>query len=128
VLGAATDQPTPLLLTPPLLPATFSLASPQGRLGFNDAKASAIMGHHFFKTVNWEKLQLLEIKPPWVPELDGTPTDVSYVDSEFKEAEPCDEPVEGGDDGVSQARFDNFTYTMVFRAPGPDADLDSEDV
>ena len=75
--------------------------------------ASAIMGHHFFKSVNWEKLQLLEIKPPWVPELDGTPTDVKYVDSEFKEAEPTDSPGDGPDDGVSQARFDNFTYTMV---------------
>jgi hypothetical protein len=36
----------------------------------------------------------MEIEPPWRPELDGTPTDLRYVDSEFAEAEPTDSPVD----------------------------------
>ena len=51
-----------------------------------------------------QNTQEMAIKPPWKPELDGTPPDLRYVDSEFAEAEPTDSPVDakvsGAEEGV----------------------------
>ena len=87
--------------------------------------------------------QEMAIKPPWKPELDGTPTDLRYVDSEFAEAEPTDSPVDAkvsrragicrtllfltpcttphllqGKPGKKPEHFDHFTY--VLRSPSGD--------
>eukprot|EP00937_MAST-01D_sp_MAST-1D-sp2_P004153 g4153.t1 len=94
--------------------------SPDARLGFHDVRAADIRGHVFFRTVDWDALERCEVRPPWTPDLDGTPTDVKYVDSEFKEAEPTDSPVAGADgpNSNSPQRFENFTYTIRSSALG----------
>jgi len=52
---------------------------PHSRLGSGDIIPRAIMSNSYFNCYDWQKLQKLEITPPWTPSLDGTATDLRWI-------------------------------------------------
>jgi serine/threonine protein kinase len=68
---------------------------PDQRLGSGPSDAQDVMGHKFFKDINWDKLYHKRVTPPFVPILNG-PTDVSNFETEFTQAKPVLTPTEIG--------------------------------
>jgi hypothetical protein len=115
-----------LLLRPPpqaqLLIKGLLRKDPQWRLGSELPMAAAsstpgrlIREHGFFHVsgrLNWEHMDKKQIRPPWVPSLDGTGTDMRYVDLTFAEADPTDTPSKMKRQDAEREHFDNFTYVL----------------
>jgi RAC serine/threonine-protein kinase len=55
---------------------------PTRRLGSGPTDADEIKSHEFFSDINWEKLAVGEVTPPWRPNIAGT-LDTSQFDREF---------------------------------------------
>jgi len=79
-----------------------------------------IKKHPFFKSLDWQKLQRMEIVPPFVPNVNDV-ADVRFVDPAFVKL-PLDEndtdeensfeefSYTADSDNTSSASFDKFTY------------------
>ena len=68
------------------------------RIGGYDANISEIQEHAFFEGVSWQKVETRDLRPPYVPTLDG-PTDVSNFDEKHTEEKK-------GMGSVGKAQFD----------------------
>ncbi|XP_039594224.1 ribosomal protein S6 kinase alpha-2 isoform X2 [Polypterus senegalus] len=73
-----------------LLRALFK-RNPINRLGAGPDGVEEIKRHHFFATIDWNKLYRREIKPPFKPAV-GRPEDTFHFDPEFTSRTPTDSP------------------------------------
>ncbi|XP_018604860.1 ribosomal protein S6 kinase alpha-2 [Scleropages formosus] len=73
-----------------LLRALFK-RNPANRLGAGPDGVEEIKRHHFFATIDWNKLYRKEIKPPFKPAV-GRPEDTFHFDPEFTSRTPTDSP------------------------------------
>ncbi|KAG7462762.1 hypothetical protein MATL_G00188210 [Megalops atlanticus] len=73
-----------------LLRALFK-RNPNNRLGAGPDGVEEIKRHHFFGTIDWNKLYRKEIKPPFKPAV-GRPEDTFHFDPEFTSRTPTDSP------------------------------------
>ncbi|XP_078261881.1 ribosomal protein S6 kinase alpha-2 isoform X1 [Rhinoraja longicauda] len=73
-----------------LLRALFK-RNPGNRLGAGSDGVEEIKRHHFFGTIDWNKLYRKEIKPPFKPAV-GRPEDTFHFDPEFTSRTPTDSP------------------------------------
>ncbi|XP_061083869.1 ribosomal protein S6 kinase alpha-2 isoform X2 [Conger conger] len=73
-----------------LLRALFK-RNPANRLGAGTDGVEEIKRHHFFSTIDWNKLFRREIKPPFKPAV-GRPEDTFHFDPEFTSRTPTDSP------------------------------------
>jgi hypothetical protein len=60
------------------------------RLGSGPKDAVDIINHPWFNGMNWDKLILRKVKPPFVPKLKDK-TDLNYFAKEFTQMEPMSE-------------------------------------
>ncbi|XP_067336863.1 protein kinase C eta type isoform X2 [Channa argus] len=87
--------------------------NPTRRLGCvaSEGGESAVTSHPFFEAIDWEKLNLREIEPPFKPRI-KTPEDVNNFDPDFTQEEPTLTPI---DDPlippINQEEFRNFSFT-----------------
>ncbi|KAK5849799.1 hypothetical protein PBY51_014104 [Eleginops maclovinus] len=65
--------------------------NPGNRLGAGPDGVEEIKRHHFFSTIDWNKLFRREIPPPFKP-ASGRPDDTFYFDPEFTAKTPRDSP------------------------------------
>ncbi|XP_006808006.1 ribosomal protein S6 kinase alpha-3-like [Neolamprologus brichardi] len=65
--------------------------NPGNRLGAGPDGVEEIKRHHFFSTIDWNKLYRREIHPPFKPAA-GRPDDTFYFDPEFTAKTPRDSP------------------------------------
>uniref|UniRef100_A0A8C3AY68 non-specific serine/threonine protein kinase n=1 Tax=Cyclopterus lumpus TaxID=8103 RepID=A0A8C3AY68_CYCLU len=65
--------------------------NPSNRLGAGPDSVEEIKRHHFFSTIDWNKLFRREIPPPFKP-ASGRPDDTFYFDPEFTAKTPRDSP------------------------------------
>uniref|UniRef100_A0A3B4XEI2 non-specific serine/threonine protein kinase n=1 Tax=Seriola lalandi dorsalis TaxID=1841481 RepID=A0A3B4XEI2_SERLL len=65
--------------------------NPANRLGAGPDGVEEIKRHHFFSTIDWNKLFRREIPPPFKPAA-GRPDDTFYFDPEFTAKTPRDSP------------------------------------
>ncbi|XP_062235260.1 ribosomal protein S6 kinase alpha-3 isoform X2 [Platichthys flesus] len=65
--------------------------NPANRLGAGPDGVEEIKRHHFFSTIDWNKLFRREIPPPFKP-ASGRPDDTFYFDPEFTAKTPRDSP------------------------------------
>ncbi|XP_054829292.1 ribosomal protein S6 kinase alpha-3 isoform X1 [Eublepharis macularius] len=65
--------------------------NPANRLGAGPDGVEEIKRHHFFSTIDWNKLYRREINPPFKPAT-GRPEDTFYFDPEFTAKTPRDSP------------------------------------
>uniref|UniRef100_A0A3Q1CSW4 non-specific serine/threonine protein kinase n=1 Tax=Amphiprion ocellaris TaxID=80972 RepID=A0A3Q1CSW4_AMPOC len=65
--------------------------NPTNRLGAGPDGVEEIKRHHFFSTIDWNKLYRREIHPPFKPAA-GRPDDTFYFDPEFTAKTPRDSP------------------------------------
>ncbi|KAF3836417.1 hypothetical protein F7725_028975 [Dissostichus mawsoni] len=65
--------------------------NPGNRLGAGPDSVEEIKRHHFFSTIDWNKLFRREIPPPFKPAA-GRPDDTFYFDPEFTAKTPRDSP------------------------------------
>nr|XP_056717823.1 ribosomal protein S6 kinase alpha-3 isoform X2 [Euleptes europaea] len=65
--------------------------NPANRLGAGPDGVEEIKRHHFFSTIDWNKLYRREINPPFKPAT-GRPEDTFYFDPEFTAKTPKDSP------------------------------------
>ncbi|TKS87352.1 Ribosomal protein S6 kinase alpha-3 [Collichthys lucidus] len=65
--------------------------NPANRLGAGPDGVEEIKRHHFFSTIDWNKLFRREIHPPFKPAA-GRPDDTFYFDPEFTAKTPRDSP------------------------------------
>ncbi|XP_069368490.1 ribosomal protein S6 kinase alpha-3 isoform X5 [Paralichthys olivaceus] len=65
--------------------------NPANRLGAGPDGVEEIKRHHFFNTIDWNKLFRREIPPPFKPAA-GRPDDTFYFDPEFTAKTPRDSP------------------------------------
>ncbi|CAD5112691.1 DgyrCDS1915 [Dimorphilus gyrociliatus] len=84
--------------------------NPQNRLGMRGLE-SPIRGHRFYAGIDWEKLQRLELKPPFVPKFKN-PQDTSNFDQEFTRERvfltPPDKTLLGT---MKKDAFEGFSFT-----------------
>ncbi|KAM9477506.1 LOW QUALITY PROTEIN: ribosomal protein S6 kinase alpha-2 [Clarias gariepinus] len=73
-----------------LLRALFK-RNPTNRLGAGPDGVEEIKRHHFFATIDWNKLYRKELKPPFKPAV-GRPEDTFHFDPEFTSRTPTDSP------------------------------------
>ncbi len=84
--------------------------NPEKRLGNTSADASDIMAHPFFRSINWNDLRQLKIKPPFKPEVQS-PEDTRNIDTLFlneKLKETPDKSMTGSE--KNKTNFKGFTY------------------
>ena len=102
-----------------------------------EAGVAEIKAHPFFGDIDWEKLYMKQIQPPFIPGVSDT-DDVSNVDPEFLAEVPADTPLENHalmQQFQDESNFDNFTYvnennnlTMVGSQAGRLSHLDSSEI
>lgn len=83
---------------------------PAKRLGSTEADSAEIKAHPFFRSINWDDIYNLRIKPPFVPHISHT-KDVSNFDEEFTKELPVLTPLQNDLHEQDQEEFRNFTYT-----------------
>mmetsp|Transcript_36655 Transcript_36655/g.36268 ORF Transcript_36655/g.36268 Transcript_36655/m.36268 type:complete len:110 (+) Transcript_36655:962-1291(+) len=54
---------------------------PFDRIGSSEEDAQEVMNHPWFSTIDWEKLEKKEIKPPYYP--DTSEKGLNYFDTDF---------------------------------------------
>ena len=64
---------------------------PSKRLGYGPSGFDQVKKHPFFKTINWKKLENLEIQSPFKPVVSGVDC-VNNFDKEYTDQEPLDTP------------------------------------
>ncbi|XP_033844088.1 protein kinase C eta type-like [Periophthalmus magnuspinnatus] len=87
--------------------------NPARRLGCvaSEGGESAVTGHLFFSTIDWDKLNHKEIEPPFKPRI-KTPEDVNNFDPDFTQEEPTLTPMEDSlIPAVNQEEFRDFSFT-----------------
>lgn len=89
---------------------------PQNRIGCKKEGAEEIKRHPFFKDIDWDKLLLKQVVPPFIPETHGS-TDTSNVDSEFTDEMPQETPVMESDLSTNRDVFDNFSFVNDSNVP-----------
>jgi len=77
-----------------------------------------IKKHPWFKDIDWEKLEELEIEPPFVPQVKSA-DDVSHIDEEFLR-ENIHEDEEDDQPKVAVKKDDFINFTFAAPAPGVD--------
>uniref|UniRef100_A0A4W3H1P4 Ribosomal protein S6 kinase n=1 Tax=Callorhinchus milii TaxID=7868 RepID=A0A4W3H1P4_CALMI len=98
-----------------LLRALFK-RNPSNRLGAGPDGVEEIKRHHFFGTIDWNKLYRKEIKPPFKPAV-GRPEDTFHFDPEFTSRTPTDSPGLPPSANTHQL-FRGFSFLAVTNAPG----------
>ena len=63
------------------------VANPKERLGHNGA--TEIKNHSFFKSLIWDDILNMKVKPPFMPRI-SRPDETRYIHSEFLEERPID--------------------------------------
>ncbi|CAL8272902.1 unnamed protein product [Merluccius merluccius] len=83
------------------------------RLGcvLSEGGENAVIHHAFFESIDWEKLNLRELEPPFKPKI-KTAEDVNNFDPDFTQEEPTLTPI---DDPLipsnNHNEFENFSFT-----------------
>lgn len=85
---------------------------PKKRLGFGERDALDIMEHPFFEEIDWEKLALREVVPPFIPKVKKQ-DDLRHIDPLFKNEKVEDTPVEKKLrlSEKEKNHFNEFTYS-----------------
>lgn len=65
---------------------------PEHRLGSGPTDAQEIMGHSFFRNINWDDIYHKRVPAPFVPQITSA-TDTSNFDQEFTSVTPVLTPV-----------------------------------
>eukprot|EP00343_Euplotes_focardii_P008749 CAMPEP_0205826130 /NCGR_PEP_ID=MMETSP0206-20130828/27723_1 /ASSEMBLY_ACC=CAM_ASM_000279 /TAXON_ID=36767 /ORGANISM="Euplotes focardii, Strain TN1" /LENGTH=110 /DNA_ID=CAMNT_0053125821 /DNA_START=881 /DNA_END=1213 /DNA_ORIENTATION=+ len=70
------------------------------------------MSHPFFESIDWEKLQRLEVTPPYIPKVKKH-DDLRHIDPMFKEEKVEDTPAKDGlrYSEKEKNHFQEFTYS-----------------
>jgi len=98
--------------------------NPASRLGSRGG-AAEVKRHSFFASIDWDKLALQQVTPPFIPASElASKLDTCNVDEEFKKETPKDTPMVGPESALSassnnkeSAQFDGFTYIGAESAP-----------
>lgn len=113
-----------------LSPAAVSLlkqllvADPAKRLGSDNAKENvlrspgtvaaggiAVRSHDFFDGVKWDKVERMELTPPFIPNVAEGPMDISNIDEKYTMGFPAmDSPTCGGLSPSKSGMFSGFSY------------------
>lgn len=73
--------------------------------------SSPIRNHPFFSCINWEKLERLEITPPFIPKI-RNPKDTSNFDQEFtRERASLTPPDRNLLETMRRDAFEGFSFT-----------------
>jgi len=92
---------------------------PSERLGQNEAVQPEISRHPFFKPIDFVKLEMKELRPPYRPQL-KTPLDVSYFDTAFTDEPIKLTPVDPSLlQQIDQAQFKGFSLTNTLYTGQP---------
>jgi len=85
---------------------------PKKRLGFGERDALDIMEHPFFEEIDWEKLALREVVPPFIPKVKKQ-DDLRHIDPLFKDEKVKDTPAEKKLrlSEKEENHFSEFTYS-----------------
>jgi RAC serine/threonine-protein kinase len=86
---------------------------PDKRLGSGPTDAEEIKAHSFFSVIDWNKLQIGEITPPWKPPVQGS-ADTSQFDTEFTTMpifSPQSHQHRLGTTPAGGNHFEGFSYT-----------------
>lgn len=81
---------------------------PAKRLGSGPTGGQEIMAHPFFADIDWQMLFRKEIKPTFVPDVEGE-TDVTNIPQMFQNMEAIDSPVAKGAKGDAH-HFEDFSF------------------
>lgn len=81
---------------------------PTKRLGYGPSGFNNIKKHPFFKTINWKKLENMELQSPFKPLVNGVEC-INNFDKEYTDQPVLDSPC-GTPDIKSSDPFKNFTY------------------
>lgn len=85
--------------------------TPKKRLGSGEGDATEIKTHHFFSNIDFDKMMLKELQPPFQPTITEGAVDVTNVDDEFKNEMPKDTPV-APSTLRSKVNFPDFTFAQ----------------
>ncbi|CAL8286870.1 unnamed protein product [Lota lota] len=76
-----------------------------------DGGENAVVQHAFFASIDWEKLNLRELEPPFKPKIKTT-EDVNNFDPDFTQEEPTLTPIEDPlIPSNTHNEFENFSFT-----------------
>mmetsp|Transcript_25677 Transcript_25677/g.44971 ORF Transcript_25677/g.44971 Transcript_25677/m.44971 type:complete len:345 (+) Transcript_25677:2746-3780(+) len=112
IMYSELSYPTYISATCKDLISSLFVKEPTQRLGSGKRDAKDIMEHPWFASIDWKRLEMKEIRPPFVPKLDG-PTDTRYFDPEFIQIPPVDSVPKDSrlDSGSSSSpTYAGFTY------------------
>ncbi|KAJ3613198.1 hypothetical protein NHX12_019450 [Muraenolepis orangiensis] len=86
--------------------------APAGRLGCVSLEGgeNAVLHHAFFGPIDWEKLNLRELEPPFKPKI-KTAEDVNNFDPDFTQEEPTLTPIDDPLIPSNKNEFENFSFT-----------------
>lgn len=82
---------------------------PEKRLGAGPRDAEEIMGHPYFRNINFDDIYNMRVAPPYVPQITSA-TDVSNFDTEFTDEPPALTPVNSILTAQMQEQFKGFSY------------------
>lgn len=104
------DVKYPSTLTPPARSILMGLLNknPLHRLGGSTKGAQDVKNHPFFNNMNWEEMYEKKVKPPFVPNINGTDDDTSNFDTMFTDETPNFTPV--NEVVLNEHEFTEFTY------------------
>jgi len=87
------------------------IRDPSKRLGAGLTDALEVKKHPYFDGIDFEKLQKLQLEPPYKPFV-VSDTDVGNFDASFTKQPPCITPIQGNAlQGADQEEFEGFSYT-----------------
>ncbi|CAG5095109.1 Oidioi.mRNA.OKI2018_I69.XSR.g14037.t1.cds [Oikopleura dioica] len=111
IMEATPSYPRSMSRESQIICASLLRKDPKKRLACGDASADEIKGHVFYRLINWERLERLDIQPPFKPRMESK-YDTANFDKEFVKEVTDLTPVDKAFiKNIDQSDFDGFNFT-----------------